>query len=273
MPFRLNLRCDSVATLLGSQRRVAQRARPEILLNLLAPSRRPHRRIGRRSSDAAKIQPLCTGSAGSPTLVFRSVGFHFGSQAKFPIERPRAISRMRGRRLGASAAMNSKLEVAEVRRNVGRPLSDEARQLFDRAGESLKEGIYGEALSCLRRAVELAPDHAQLRSLLGVAIAHALRDFEESRALCESAAKQEFFNPDLYLNLSRVYLEFGRRSEALRYLRRGQMIDPGHVLIHRTIAELGRRRTPIVPFLPRRHPVNRALGTARNLVMSPFIDR
>ena len=169
--------------------------------------------------------------------------------------------------------MNSEMEGAEARPNVGGTLSDEARQLFDRGAESLEEGLYDEALLCLRRAVELAPDHAQIRSLLGVAIAHAQRDFEESRALCESAAKQEFFNPDVYLNLSRVYLEFGRRSEALRYLRRGQMIDPGHVLIHRTIVELGRRRMPIVPFLPRRHPINRALGSARNLILSPFIGR
>lgn len=169
--------------------------------------------------------------------------------------------------------MNSHVEVAPARRNVGRALSDEARRLFDRGAESLEEGLYVEALSTLRRAVELAPDHAQIRSLLGLAIAHGLRDFEQSRALCESAAKQEFFNPDLYLNLSRIYLEFGRRAEALRYLRRGQMIDPGHALIHRTIAELGRRRMPIVPFLPRRHPVNRALGTARQLMLRRFIDR
>jgi Flp pilus assembly protein TadD len=169
--------------------------------------------------------------------------------------------------------MNDSAEISEARRNVGRVLSEEARELFDRGAKNLDAGQDDEALSCLRQAVELAPDHAQLRSLLGVAIARALRDFKEARALCESAAKQEFFNPDLYLNLSRIYLEFGRKSEALRYLRRGQMIDPGHVLIRRSIAELGRRRMPILPFLPRRHLVNRALGTARNLVVSSFIAR
>ena len=166
--------------------------------------------------------------------------------------------------------MNNDMEVSEARQNAGRKLSEEARQLFDRGVESLREGRDDEALRCLREAVEIAPDHAQLRSSLGLAIARALRDFEQSRALCESAAKQEFFNPDLYLNLSRVYLEFGRKSEALRYLRRGKMIDPGHTLIDHTIRELGRRKMPIVPFLPRRHPVNRALGTARNLVMGSF---
>jgi tetratricopeptide (TPR) repeat protein len=169
--------------------------------------------------------------------------------------------------------MSSETQVVETPRGAGRALSEEAQRLFDRGAAHLEQGLHAEALACLRQAVDLAPDHAQVRSSLGVAIAHVERNFEESRALCESAAKQEFFNPDLYLNLSRVYLEFGRRSEALRYLRRGQMIDPGHTSIRRAIAKLGRRRLPILPFLPRRHPVNRALGTARKFVMSPFLGR
>ena len=168
--------------------------------------------------------------------------------------------------------MDTIKELVDARRAVGRALSGEARELFDRGIDQLEAGRQEEALSCLRRTVDLAPEHAQVRSLLGLAIARVEGNFEESRTLCESAAKQEFFNPELYLNLSYVYLEFGRRSEALRYLRRGQMIDPGNASIQRAIAELGRRRRPILPFLPRRHPVNRALGSARNLVLSSFID-
>ncbi len=169
--------------------------------------------------------------------------------------------------------MTSEKKFVETSRNAGRSLSGEAQQLFDRGRAQLEQGSYEEALACLRQAVDLAPEHAQLRSSLGVAIAHVERNFEESRSLCESAAKQEFFNPDLYLNLSRVYLKFGRRSEALRYLRRGQMIDPGHSSIKHALAQLGRRLTPILPFLPRRHLMNRALGTARKFVMSPFVGR
>ena len=64
---------------------------------------------------------------------------------------------------------------------------------------------------------------------------------------------------------------YGRHGrEALRYLRRGQMIDPGREPIRRTIDSLGQRRLPIVPFLPRRHLVNRALGTARSKFVGTF---
>ena len=157
--------------------------------------------------------------------------------------------------------------------NSGRLLSEDASRLFNRGSQLLAEGEATESLSLFRDAAKLAPEHAQLRSLMGVAVAQAEHDFEQSRSLCESAAKQEFFNPNLYLNLSRVYLEFGRRAEAMRYLRRGQMIDPGHDLIRQTIGELGQRKKPILPFLPRRHLVNRALGTARNLVLIGFSGR
>lgn len=154
-----------------------------------------------------------------------------------------------------------------------RPLSDQTRALYERGTESLSAGMFGEALDALTQAEELAPGHARIRSLRGLALAHAERDFAQARILCESAAKQEFFNPELYLNLARVYLVFGRRAEALRYLRRGLMIDPGHTRIQDEIASLGRRGVPMLPFLPRKHPINRALGGARNLIKSNLFGR
>ena len=148
------------------------------------------------------------------------------------------------------------------------------RALFERAVTLLREDRAGDAseqaLVALREARDLAPDHAQIRSYLGLAIARSEKNFAEARELCEDAAKQEFFNPDVYLNLAKVYLCFGRRAEALRYLRRGQMIDPGHAPIKRLIAGLGHRKLPILPFLPRRHPINRALGTARTKLAELF---
>ncbi len=149
-------------------------------------------------------------------------------------------------------------------------LDDATRALFERGVNALGEDRADEALVALREARGFAPDHAQIRSYLGLAIARSEKNFAEARELCEDAAKQEFFNPDVYLNLAKVYLCFGRRAEALRYLRRGQMIDPGHAPIKELIAGLGRRKLPILPFLPRRHPINRALGTARSKVAEVF---
>lgn len=158
----------------------------------------------------------------------------------------------------------------QLRRTESRPLSDEARRLYEQGVDRFGAGRFADALDVLTSAARLAPDYARIRSMRGLCLAYVERDFEQARTLCESAAKQEFFNPDLYLNLARVYLVFGRRAEALRYLRRGLMIDPGHIRIQDEMARLGRRGRPILPFLPRRHPLNRALGGARNLIRSRF---
>lgn len=161
-------------------------------------------------------------------------------------------------------------EGLQSRATTGRSeLGERAREAFARGQQLLDANDAPGALAALREAEALAPEHAQIRSALGLAVALEGRDFESARSLCESAAKQEFFNPDLYLNLAKVYLSVGRRPEALRYLRRGQMIDPGHGAIRDAITELGMRRLPIVPFLPRRHVVNRMLGSVRSL----FSDR
>jgi tetratricopeptide (TPR) repeat protein len=145
-----------------------------------------------------------------------------------------------------------------------RTLSASLQADFDAGRRDLEAGRFNEALKRLRIAHSGAPTHARIRSYLGVAMAYGERNFSEARALCEGAARQDFFHPEVYLNLARVYLRFDRRAEALRYLRRGLMIAPGHAGIVAQMAQLGRRQLPIVSFLPRRHPVNRVLGTARS---------
>jgi Flp pilus assembly protein TadD len=158
----------------------------------------------------------------------------------------------------------------EIRHSENRAPSRDVGKLFESGTASFEAGLYDEAIATLRLAAHFAPEHARIRSLLGLSIAYGERDLEQARILCESATKQEFFNPDLYLNMAQVYLVFGRRAEALRYLRRGQMIDPGHVGIGESIVRLGRRQRPMLPFLPRKHPINRALGGARQSIVARF---
>ena len=72
--------------------------------------------------------------------------------------------------------------------------------------------------------------------------------------------RQEFYNPDLYQNLARIYLAFDFKADAIRFLRRALMVDPENAAVHRRLAELGIRRRPLIRFLPRGHALNRLLG-------------
>jgi tetratricopeptide (TPR) repeat protein len=96
------------------------------------------------------------------------------------------------------------------------------------------------------------------------------RRFEKALELCRSAAKEEFYNPELYHNLARVHMAFGFKAEAIRYLRRGLMIDPANASLAADLERLGRRRVPVLQFLPRNHPLNRWLGRMRGRF--PWLD-
>ncbi len=138
-----------------------------------------------------------------------------------------------------------------------------AEEHFQRGQERLDAGRPDAALEHFRAAHTLQRDNPRYRSSYGLCIGLVERRFNKALELCGSAVKEEFFNPDLYLNLARVHLAFGFKAEGLRYLRRALMIDPANAAAQRELRELGERRRPVLKFLPRRHVLNRLLGRAR----------
>jgi tetratricopeptide (TPR) repeat protein len=134
---------------------------------------------------------------------------------------------------------------------------------LEHARELLDCGDGQAALRCLRTAYEAHPGHPQLRSHYGLCLGLEDRRYHEAIELCQSAVQQEFFNPDLYLNVARLNLAFGFRAEGMRFLRRAAMIDPASAGVRELQCDLGFRGEPILRFLPRRHFVNRWLGSLR----------
>jgi len=144
------------------------------------------------------------------------------------------------------------------------PIRAENREAIAAARALLQRGEAEAAMQKLRPVFDEDRAHAQVRSWYGLTLGLARHRYHEALDLCQSAVKQEFFNPDLYLNVAQLNLAFGFRAEGLRYLRRARMIDPGNGEIHRLLDELGPRAEPVLRFLPRRHLLNRWLGSARH---------
>jgi tetratricopeptide (TPR) repeat protein len=145
----------------------------------------------------------------------------------------------------------------------GMQVSFTAEEHYRRGKELLKDGKESDAFDHFRTSHNLDPVNPRYRSHYGLGLALVERRFDRALELCRSAAKEEFFNPDLYHNLARVHLAFGFRAEAIRYLRRGLMIDPGNLPMVNDLRRLGVRQSPVLGFLPRRHPMNRLLGRCR----------
>ena len=138
-----------------------------------------------------------------------------------------------------------------------------ASEHFQRGIELLATGDEPGAFEHFEAAHSLDGSNPRYRSFHGLGLAVRGRRFNQALELCQSAAREEFGNADLYLNLAKVHLAFGFKPEGIRYLKRSLMIEPDHEATLLAVERLGMRRASVLPFLPRRHPLNRWLGWFR----------
>ncbi|HXH27674.1 MAG TPA: hypothetical protein VNL37_01445 [Candidatus Polarisedimenticolia bacterium] len=139
---------------------------------------------------------------------------------------------------------------------------------FSKGLAALARRDYLEALAYFEASLQLAKvaGHApsmKALSYYGLCVAMTSQRIDQARRICEQAIEVEFYNPELYLNLGRVYLKDGARALAFGAFVRGLQINPRHAALVREVRHLGVRRRPVLGFLGRRHPLNHLLGWLR----------
>jgi tetratricopeptide (TPR) repeat protein len=101
-------------------------------------------------------------------------------------------------------------------------------------------------------------------SYLGYGIARYEKRGREGLALCQHAIKVQFYEPENYVLLARVYLLRHRRGKAIEALQKALQLNARHPEAVKLAREIGFRRRPVLPFLSRSHPINKALGKLRH---------
>jgi len=130
----------------------------------------------------------------------------------------------------------------------------------------VKEANYKEALTCFRPVMAAYEDDpssevpAKLLSYFGLALALGENRINEAVTYCTTAVKKEFYHPELYVNLARVYLKANRRYKAVNVLFKGLKVDGEDPGILSELHKLGIRSKPVFSFLHRGHMVNKHLG-------------
>ncbi|NNF08167.1 MAG: hypothetical protein HKN21_15490 [Candidatus Eisenbacteria bacterium] len=119
-----------------------------------------------------------------------------------------------------------------------------------------------QAVIAFRGAHEASPDEALYMSFLGLSMALARQNRREAIALCEKAARRQFFQSEIFYNLGRVYLIAGQREKAQIAFREGVNLDETNPDNMRALEGMGVRRSPFFRFLPRSHKLNRYAGIA-----------
>ncbi len=131
--------------------------------------------------------------------------------------------------------------------------------------DAVSRGDFLEALAFFEASIDLTRGASALPpmrclSYYGLCLAMASNRLKEAREICERAVQTEFYNPELYLNLGKVYVRCGDRRRAFSTFVRGLQLNRRHMGLIRQIRNLGFRRRPVLRFLKRAHPLNRLLG-------------
>lgn len=137
---------------------------------------------------------------------------------------------------------------------------------FREGVELLKNGYPQRALVRLRRAFETERQNPFYQSFLGLSLARAERKWDQACELCEIAVQMRRREAQFYLNLAEVYASAGRRMKALDTLDAALALFGEDERLRRARSRVEKRRTPILPFLPRDNFLNRKLGKVRHRV-------
>ncbi len=134
----------------------------------------------------------------------------------------------------------------------------------------LRDNFPLEALPHVSRAAELEKNNPFYLSYFGLLVGLVNEKWAEAEQLCDLAVRMKRNQAQLYLNLAEVYLKAGRKQDAVETLVMGQKYTGRDVRLARALGKLGARRPAVLPFLDRRHFLNRHLGKLRHRTMRLF---
>ncbi|MGD8376105.1 MAG: hypothetical protein PVF68_08185 [Acidobacteriota bacterium] len=143
-----------------------------------------------------------------------------------------------------------------------------AERSFRKGMKALGAGDTLAGLAHFEAAVRIALEEAgepptRYLSYYGLSLSQATDHVQEAEELCRKAVDREFYNPDLLLNLGKVYLVSGDRARAYQAFLSGLRLQGNHSGLLAEVRRMGIRRRPPLPFLSRTNPLNRMLGRMR----------
>ena len=147
-------------------------------------------------------------------------------------------------------------------------MASEHEELFNKSLEFLKQGKSLEAFQAMKQLIddtqssiyEVEPRYLSYYGYLTGIVGH---DYRRAIELCNEAIKKEFFHPDFYLNLGRLYLLINNRHLAVKAFYKGLRIDRTNKELIEEIQKLGVRKEPVFSFFKRENPMNRFAGRIR----------
>ncbi len=129
-----------------------------------------------------------------------------------------------------------------------------------------KKNQLKDALKAFKKAIKeyeaINPSRipARLLSYYGLCLSLVEGKVKEGVRICKKAIELEFYHPEFYLNLGKVYTKAGNKAKAIEVFTEGLKIDGDNREILQELRKLGIRKRPPLEFLPRKHFLNKYIG-------------
>jgi tetratricopeptide (TPR) repeat protein len=105
---------------------------------------------------------------------------------------------------------------------------------------------------------------ASVFSYYGLCIAALRKQYSDGIKYCQLSLKVQSSNPEHYENMAKIHLLGRSRGRAVEALFEGLSYDPNNKPINKVLDGIGRRREPVVSFLPRDNVLNVYFGKKRH---------
>ena len=134
----------------------------------------------------------------------------------------------------------------------------DAQELRRKGLEAVNRQLYFLGRCCFEQALALE-DTPETASDLAYCQAKSGGDCQAAQQTAEQSLQRDPDNPRIHLNLGRVQILAGAKSQGLDTLRKGVQLGGGAEFMAE-LASCGTRTPPPIKSLPRSHPLNRYLG-------------
>jgi tetratricopeptide (TPR) repeat protein len=101
-------------------------------------------------------------------------------------------------------------------------------------------------------------------SYYGLCIAALRKQYSDAVKYCHLSLKVQRSNVEHYENLGKIHLLGRNRRGAVEAFFKGIEVDPDYKPINAILEKIGRRKDPVIVFLPRDNILNRYLGKRRH---------
>lgn len=133
----------------------------------------------------------------------------------------------------------------------------------------LFEGETEEAEKRFRKLVAENGKDAEALAGLAICVAEAGGRFVTAEKLAQMAVRIAKRGPAGYLALGFIHMRASRLEEGYGYLMKAQNLAPEDPRLKAGLVWYQQERPPVIIDLAKEHPINRALGSARDFLDSP----